>query len=125
MKGMSAEEKVEMKKMMKDAMHAMMEQNSKMADYPEFTSNKQLVPQKDIVGINAIPKKKLSPADMGHYTANLYNKLMTRGEAAETAIVKKVIVQTSKANELGGAAILLLLFFHDFLKYRKSPVFRG
>jgi tetratricopeptide (TPR) repeat protein len=112
MKGMSEEEKAEMKKMMGSVMPALMEQNSKMADYPEFTSNKQLVPKKDMARINAIPKKKLSQADIGPYAANLYNKIMTKGDAAEIAIVKKVIAKTSKANDIGGAAILAMLQGH-------------
>ncbi|HWR32545.1 MAG TPA: tetratricopeptide repeat protein, partial [Chitinophagaceae bacterium] len=112
MKGMSEEEKAEMRKMMKDVMPAMMEQNSKMADYPEFTSNKELVPKKDMVRINAIPKKKLLQADMGPYAANLYTKLMTKGDAAEIAIVKKVIAQSPKANDLGSAAILCMMQGH-------------
>ena len=112
MKGMSEEEKAEMRKMMKDVMPDLMEQNSKMADYPEFTSNKQLVPKKDIVRINAIPKKKLLQADMSTYAANLYNKLMTKGDAAEIAIVKKVIAQSPKANDLGSAAILCMMQGH-------------
>ena len=101
-----------MQKMMKDVMPAVMEQNSKMADYPEFTSNKQLMPKKDITRINAIPKKKLSQADIGPYTANLYNKLMTKGDAAEIAIVKKVIAQSPKANDLGSASILSMMQGH-------------
>jgi hypothetical protein len=112
MKGMSPEEKAEMQKMMKDVMPALMEQNSKTADYPEFTSNKQLVPKKDIVRINAIPKKKLLQADIGPYAANLYNKIITKGDAAEIAIVKKVIAQSPKANDLGSAAILCMMQGH-------------
>ena len=112
MKGMSEEEKAEMRKMMKDVMPDLMEQNSKMADYPEFTSNKQLVPKKDMVRINAIPKKKLTQADMSGYASNLYNKLMAKGNAAEMAIVKKIIARTPKANAIGGAAVLCMLQGH-------------
>lgn len=112
MKGMSEEEKAEMRKMMGNVIPALMEQNSKMADYPEFTSNKQLVPKKDMARINAIPKKKLLQPDMGTYAANLYNKLMTKGDAAEIAIVKKVIAQSPKANDLGSAAILCMMQGH-------------
>ncbi len=112
MKDMSPEEKAEMKKIMGNVMPDLMGQNSKMADYPEFTSNKQLVPKKDMTRINAIPKKKLSQADMSPYAGNLYNKIMTKGNAAEIAIVKKVIAQSSKANELGSAAILCMMQGH-------------
>ena len=112
MKGMSPEEKAEMQKMMKDVMPAMMEQNSKMADYPEFTSNKELVPKKDMVRINAIPKKKLLPADMGPYAANLYNKIMTKGDAAEIALVKSVIAKAPKAIDISNASVLAMMQGH-------------
>ncbi len=112
MKGMSEEEKAEMRKMMGNVMPAMMEQNSKMADYPEFTSNKQLVPKKDIVRINAIPKKMLTQVGIVPYVTNLYNKIMTKGDAAEIAIVKNVIAQSPKANDLGSAAILCMMQGH-------------
>ncbi len=109
MKGMSESEKAEMRKMMKDMMPALTETSSKMADYPEFTSNKELVPKKDIARINAIPKKKLVQADIGGYASNLYNKLLTKGNATEMAIVKKVIAASPKASDIGGASILCML----------------
>ena len=112
MKDMSEEEKTEMRKMMKNVMPALTEQNSKTADYPVFTSNKQLVPKKDVARINAVSKKKLIQADMSSYAANLYNKIMTKGDAAEIAIVKKIIAQTPKANALGNAAILCMMQGH-------------
>lgn len=112
MKGMTEEEKAEMRKLMKNVMPEAAGQNSKTANYPEFTSNKQLVPQKDIARINAIPKKKLAQADMSGYATNLYNKIMTKGDAAEIALVKKVIAQTPNANDIGGAAILSMLQGH-------------
>lgn len=112
MKGMSEEEKTEMRKLMKDGMPALTEKNSKTADYPEFTSNKQLVPQKDVARINALSKKKLTQADMSSYAANLYNKIITKGDADEIAIVKKIIAQTPKANALGNAAILCMMQGH-------------
>ncbi len=112
MKGMSEEEKAEMQKMMKDVMPAMMESNSKMADYPEFASNKQLIPKKDLARINAIPKKKLTQADMGPYAANLYNKIMTKGDAAEIALVKSVIARSPKAIDLSNASALAMMQGH-------------
>jgi len=112
MKGMSDEEKAEMKKMMKDVMPALSKQNANTANYPEFTSNKQLVPKKDIARINAIPKKKLIQTDMVLYAANLYNKIMTKGNAAEIAIVKKVVAKSPAANDLGSAAILCMMQGH-------------
>ncbi len=109
MEGMSDDEKAEMKEMMKGVMPSLNEQNLKVANYPEFTSNKQLVPKKDMVKINAIPKEKLTQADMGPYAANLYNKIMTKGDAAEIALVKKVIAKSPSANDLGSAAVLCMM----------------
>lgn len=109
MKGMTEEEKAEMRNMMKTAMPPLQAHNNTIADYPEFTSNKQLVPQKDMARINAIPKKKLVQADMSGYATNLYNKIMTKGDAAEIALAKKIIAQNPKANDIGGAAILCML----------------
>jgi len=45
--------------MMKNVMPEMTAQSSNLANYSEFTSNKQLVPPTDKARINAIPKKKL------------------------------------------------------------------
>ena len=58
MKDMSPEEKAEMKKMMGGIMPTLMEKNAKGADYAEFNSNKQLLPKKNTLKINAIPKTK-------------------------------------------------------------------
>lgn len=112
MKDMSEEEKAEMKKMMKDVMPALTEQNSKISDYPVFTSNKQLVPKKDIARINVASKKKLTQADISSYASDLYNKIMTKGDASEMVIVKKIIAQTQKANALGNAAVLCMMQGH-------------
>jgi|SRR5665647_25533 len=108
-KDMSPEEKAEMKKMMGGVMNDMTTKGKTMADYPEFASNKELVPKKDIARINAIPKKKLSQADMGSYAAGLYNKLMTKGDALEMAIVKKVLAQKPKASDIGSASVLCMM----------------
>ena len=112
MKDMSEEEKTEMRKMMKNVMPALTEQNSKTADYPVFTSNKQLVPKKDVARINAVSKKKLTQTDMSSYASNLYTKIMAKGDAAEIAIVKKIIAKTPKANDLESAAILCMMQGH-------------
>jgi tetratricopeptide (TPR) repeat protein len=111
-KGMSPEEKEEMKKSLGGVMNDMMKQPQTIANYPEFTSNKQLVPKRDVARINAIPKKKLVQADMGGYAGNLYNKIMTKGDAAEIVIVKKVIAQTPAANDMGSAAVLCMMQGH-------------
>ena len=112
MKGMSEDEKTEMRKMMKTVMPALQDHNDKIADYPEFTSNKQLVPKRDVARINSIPKKKLLQADMAAYAATLFNKIITRGDAAEVALAKKIIAQNPKANAIGGAAVLCMLQGH-------------
>jgi len=110
--GMSKEEQAEMKKMMKDVMPGLAEQNAKTADYPEFNNNRQLVPKKDMARINALSKKRLTQADMSGYAVNLYNKLITKGEPAQMAIVKKVIAQTHGANDIGNAAMLCMMQGH-------------
>ena len=112
MKDMSEEDKAEMRKMMKNVMPEMTAQSSNIANYSEFTSNKQLVPPIDNARINALPKKKLQQEDMSGYAASLFNKIMTKGDAAEMAIVKKVIAQSAKSNDIGGAAILCMLQGH-------------
>lgn len=112
MKGMSEEEKAEMRKMMKGMMPALEDHNNKIADYPEFTSNKQLVPKRDAGRIAAMSKKKLVQADMAVYATTLYNKLIAKGDAAEIALAKKIIAQNPKANAIGGAAVLCMLQGH-------------
>ncbi len=109
MKGMSEEEKAEMKKMMGAVMPALTDHNNKTASYPEFTRNAQLVPAKDVAKIRAASAKKLTQAEMSAYAANLYNKIMAKGDAAEIALVKKAIAQSPKANDLGKAAIVCMM----------------
>jgi len=112
MKDMSEEEKTEMREMMRSVMPEMTEKKSTVADYPEFTSNKQLVPKKDVGRISSIPKKEITQVDMSLYARNLYNKIMVKGDAAEIAIIKKIIAQMPKANALGSAAILCMMQGH-------------
>ncbi len=112
MKGMTEEEKAEMRKLMKDVIPDATGKQATIADYPEFTNNRDLFPQKDIARINAIPKKKLVQADMSGYATNLYNKLIAKGNAAEMAIVKSVIAKTPKANDVGNASILAMMQGH-------------
>src|SRR3982750_2663817 len=64
MKGMSEEEKSEMQKMMKQVMPEMAAMTETKANYPDFNSNRELVPKKDIVRINAISKKTPTQADV-------------------------------------------------------------
>lgn len=111
-KGMSAEEKAQMKKIMGGVMPELMQANSKTANYPAFTNNKQLVPPKDIVKINAMSKKLLKQADINGYVTNLYNKLMAKGNTTEMALAKKIISQSPKANDISNAAILAMMQGH-------------
>jgi tetratricopeptide (TPR) repeat protein len=110
-KNMTPEQKEQMKKMMGGAMPAFDEKN-KPAFYPEFTDNRQLMPKKDVARINAIPKKKLTQADIGAYAANLYNKIMTKGNAEEIALVKKLLTNCTSANDFGNAAIICMMQGH-------------
>jgi hypothetical protein len=68
------------------------------ADYPDFISNKQLLPKKDLTRINSIPKKKLTQSDISSYAANLFNKIMTKGGPEEITHIKSVISKTPGAN---------------------------
>ncbi|WP_449436048.1 tetratricopeptide repeat protein [Pedobacter steynii] len=112
MKGMSKEEQAEMKKVMKGVMPELMQNNSKVAYYPEFTNNAQLIPKKEQTKINALPKKKLTQADINGYATILYTKITAKGNAAEMAIAKKIIAQSPKANDISGAAILAMIQGH-------------
>ena len=64
MKDMREAEKVEMRKMMKGLMPALQERNRSIADYPEFTSNLQLVPKKDVGRLAEIPQKELLQSEI-------------------------------------------------------------
>ncbi len=110
--GMSKEEQEEMKKMMKDVMPAMEQHNATIADYPEFTSNKELIPGKYPGGNAGISKKTLSKTEVAAYATNLYNKMMTKAGPEEMAVVKKVVAQTAKAADIANAAVLAMLQGH-------------
>ncbi len=112
MKGMSKEEQEEMKKLMKDIMPALEQHNKTVADYPEFTTNSQLIPKKDPVRIATMSKKALTKTEIAGYANGLYNKMMLKSDPAEIAIVKKVIAQTPKASDIGSAAVLTMLQGH-------------
>lgn len=96
MKGMSPEEKAEMKKMMKEVMPTLNEVNVKTADYPEFSNNKLLLPAKDAVRINSIDNNSFSQAEVISNTTALFNKLMLNAPAAEKTIINKVIAKEKK-----------------------------
>jgi tetratricopeptide (TPR) repeat protein len=112
MKDMSPEDKAALKNMMGGVMTTMVGGGHIMAFYPEITSNKALLPKKNIAGINNIPKIKLTQPGMGNYVAGLYNKILTRGETAEIAIVKKIITQKNNPGDLGNAAVICMMQGH-------------
>ena len=112
MKDMSEAEKVEMRKMMKGLMPALQKLNSTIADYPEFTSNLQLVPKKDAVRLALIPGKELLQSEIAGYATTFYNKLITKADAAEIAIAKKIISKNPNPNAIGAAAVLCMLQGH-------------
>lgn len=110
--GMSKEEQEEMKKMMKDMMPALNAVNAKMADYPEFKSNRELIPKKDPARIAAFSKKALAKTEMASYANGLYAKMMLKGDPSEMAIVKKVVALTPNATDIGKSAVLAMLQGH-------------
>lgn len=112
--GMSKEEQAEMKKMMEGVMPALQEHNATIADYPEFTSNQQLVPKKDPVKIASMSKKTLTKSEVGAYASTLYNKMLAKADATQMALVKKIVAQTPKASDIGNASILALLQGHPY-----------
>lgn len=110
--GMSKEEQEEMKKMMGDIMPAIMEKNATTANYPEFKNNKELIPAKNVVAINAASKKKLSAGEIATFASSLYTKLLAKGNAEEIKIVKSVIAKTPKANDISAASMLCMMQGH-------------
>ena len=111
-KDMSPEEKAEMKKMMGGIMPTLMDHNAKGADYTEWTSNKQLLPKKDMAKLSTMSKKRLSATDIASYAGNLYNKIITKGDAAEIAVIKSILAKTTASAQLENAAVLCMLQGH-------------
>src|SRR4029079_3471270 len=72
MKGMSEEEKAEMRKVMKDVMPEMT--NKPGSGLASFTDNKKLVPASDQLRINSISKKAFTDAEININTVQLYSK---------------------------------------------------
>ena len=110
--GMSKEEQEEMKKMMKDVMPALNQVNAKTADYKTFSNNRELVPRKDPARLATASRKALTKAETGSYASGLYTKILTRGNPAEMAIVKKVLARAPRAADLSQAAFLAMLQGH-------------
>jgi Flp pilus assembly protein TadD len=111
-KDMSPDEKVEMKKMMGGIMPTLMDHNAKVADYTDFTSNKQLLPKKDIAKLSVLSKTRLSTNAVAPYAGNLYNKIITKGDAAEIALIKSITTKATTSAQLENAAVLCMLQGH-------------
>lgn len=111
--GFSKEEQAEMKKMMGSVMPAMMESNTKTANYSEFTKNASLVPARNTGKIANALSKKMPQSEIKTFADLLYSKIIAKGDAAEMAIAKKVITQTPKAVDINAAAILAMVQGHS------------
>lgn len=106
--GMTKEEQEEMKKMMKDLLPALTEQNAKTADYPEFTSNKQLMPAKNPAKKAKLPATKLNTATISSYSAGLYNKILTNGSPAEKSLINQLLAKNIKPADIGKTAVVCM-----------------
>jgi Tfp pilus assembly protein PilF len=102
MKGMSEEEKAEMRKMMKEMMPEITKKPG--SDAIPFTDNKKLVPAKDFNRINSISKKAFTDADINANTQLLYSKLMAKIPLSEKAITTRVLSQVKDGSSLMSAA---------------------
>ena len=89
MKGMSEEEKAEMRNVMKDIMPDMAKKPG--SDFASFSDNKKLVPARDPLRINSISKKAFTDAEININTVQLYSKLMAKIPAEEKTIITKVL----------------------------------
>ena len=110
--GMSKEEQEEMMKLMKGVMPGLADPSVKVAYYPEFTSNKALVPARDPARATALQRKALTQPEIAAYANNLYAKVMTKGDATQMALVKKLLVTTTRAADIGAASVLAMLQGH-------------
>jgi Flp pilus assembly protein TadD len=110
MKGMSEEEKAEMRKMMKDVMPEISKKPG--SDFGSFTDNKTLVPAKDQLRINSISKKAFTDADISANAALLYSKLMAKIPADEKAIITGILAQAKNGSSLMSAAVVALMQGH-------------
>jgi len=110
--GMSKEEQAEMKKIMSEVMPAMIEQKAVTANYPAFTSNRDLVPARDVARISSVSKKAVASSEIGNYAAGLYTKIMAKGKPAEISLVKQILAKATKSNDISAAAITAMLQGH-------------
>ena len=113
MKDMSPEEQAEMKKMMGQVMPELMQKNTTISDNPAFSDNKLLIPKKDIVYINSIPKKIFTKTDITTSTASLFSKLMLKAAPEEKTIINKIIAKEKKGTGMMGASVTAFIQGHS------------
>ncbi|RYY52311.1 MAG: hypothetical protein EOO09_21785, partial [Chitinophagaceae bacterium] len=110
--GMSAEEQAEMKKMMKGVMPALMEANAGKVDYPGFTSNKELIPERNTAKLAKMRKKPLTQAEVSTYAGGLLAKILAKAPAAEIVLIKKHSAPGKTANDIEAAAVEAMMQGH-------------
>ena len=111
MKGMSEEEKTEMRKMMKDVMPEI--EKKPGSTVVAFTDNKKLIPPKDVIRIKNISKKIFTEAELSANTAILYNKLMSKIRPSEKTIITTVSSKAKNGSALMAAAITSFIQGHN------------
>ena len=110
MKGMSEQEKAEMRKMMKSVMPEMAKKPG--AAVVAFTDNKKLIPAKDVSRINSISKKIFTEADVSSNTALLYSKLIIKIPTSEKTIITTVLAKATNSSSIMEAAIISFMQGH-------------
>jgi tetratricopeptide (TPR) repeat protein len=104
MKGMSEQEKTQMRQMMKGIMPEVAKKPG--SDVITFTDNKKLVPAKDVTRIQGISRKAFTDADVAANTAVLYGKLMAKMPPAEKTIATNVMAKAKTGPLLMEAATI-------------------
>ncbi len=112
MKGMSESDKADMKKMMGQLMPTLEKNAGIIQPFPEIKSNRDLIPKKDLARINAIPKKRMTNADIKVYAGTMLSKLMSKAPAAEITLLKTVSAKMTTAADLNKAAVEAMLKGH-------------
>lgn len=112
MKGMSEEEKTEMRKMMKGIIPEMVKKPS--SNVISFNDNKKLIPAKDMARIKSVFKKSFTDADIIGNAALLYSKLMAKIPAAEKVIITNVLTKAKTGSLLMEAATISFIQGHNY-----------
>lgn len=112
MKGMSEEDKTEMRKMVKGMM-------PEMATKPgmgvsTLTDNKNLVPRKDPLRIISLSKEILTDEDLIVNTTLLYGKLMAKMPVTDKSMITDVVAKAGNGAELMEAAVIALVQGHNY-----------